>query len=60
MTRRDLPLLPRSNLLNGDTIEETVDTGVDDGDLDLDGKRLAVIPKEGFKSVSFSLIFILD
>lgn len=33
--------LPRADLLDGDSVEETVDTGVDDRDLDLNRKRLA-------------------
>lgn len=34
--------LPSDDLVDGDRVEETVDTGVDDGNLDLDGERLVL------------------
>lgn len=41
MQRRNSPGFPSTDLINRDTIEKTVDSGVDDGDLNFDGKRLA-------------------
>lgn len=35
-------LLPRDNVLNRDVVEKTVDTGVDDGDLDLGREGLVL------------------
>ena len=34
--------LPLGDLVDGDGVEETVDTGVDNGDLDFGGKRLVL------------------
>lgn len=34
--------LPLGDLVDGDGVEETVDTGVDDGNLDFSGKRLVL------------------
>lgn len=34
--------LPSDDLVDGDGVEETVDTGVDDGNLDLDGEGVVL------------------
>lgn len=34
--------LPLGDLVNGDGVEETIDAGVDDGDLDFGGQRLVL------------------